>query len=51
MGNQEDCNHIAMKSTEVYWETVYVILEEVFEGNIEILSVNAQKIFPFKEQN
>lgn len=41
---KEDCHHVAMESTGVYWKPVYVALEDAFEGDIEILLVNAQKI-------
>ncbi len=40
---KEDCHHVAMESTGVYWKPVYVALEDAFEGDIEILLVNAQK--------
>ncbi len=41
---KENCHHVAMESTGVYWKPVYTELEDTFEGNIEILLVNAQKI-------
>lgn len=41
---KEDCHHVAMESTGVYWKPVYTILEDAFDGDIEILLVNAQKI-------
>jgi transposase len=37
----EDCHHVAMESTGVYWFPVYEVLEKAFEGDIEILVVNA----------
>lgn len=41
---KEDCHHVAMESTGVYWKPVYAVLEDAFDGDIEILLVNAQKI-------
>jgi len=38
----EDCHHVAMESTGVYWHPVYDALESAFEGDIEILVVNAR---------
>jgi len=38
----EDCHHVAMESTGVYWIPVYLTLEEAFEGDIEILLTNAR---------
>lgn len=40
----EDCHHIAMESTGIYWKSVYAVLEEAFQGDIQILLVNAQRI-------
>lgn len=37
----ENCHHVAMESTGVYWFPVYDILETAFEGDIEILVTNA----------
>jgi transposase len=36
----EDCTHVAMESTGVYWKPVYNILE----GHFELLVVNAQHL-------
>lgn len=41
---KEGCHHVAMESTGVYWKPVYTILEDSFNGDIEILLVNAQRI-------
>ena len=41
---KEDCHHIAMESTGIYWKPVYTMLEDSFDGNVEILLVNAQRI-------
>ena len=38
----EDCHHVAMESTGVYWCPVYEVLEEAFDGDIELLVVNAR---------
>jgi len=38
----ENCHHVAMESTGVYWHPVYDALEGAFEGDIEILVVNAR---------
>lgn len=38
----ENCHHVAMESTGVYWYPVYDVLETVFEGNVEILVTNAR---------
>lgn len=38
------CHNVAMESTGIYWKPVYTILEEAFDGGIEIILVNAQKI-------
>jgi len=38
----EDCHHVAMESTGVYWCPVYEVLERAFDGNIELLVVNAR---------
>lgn len=39
---EENCRHVAMESTGVYWQPVYNILEEAFDGTIVILVVNAR---------
>jgi transposase len=36
----EDCTHVAMESTGIYWKPVYAILEEAFQ----ILVANAQHV-------
>ena len=36
----EDCTHVAMESTGVYWKPIYTLLEDYFE----LLVVNAQHI-------
>ncbi len=38
----QDCHHVAMESTGVYWFPVYEVLETTFDGNIEILVTNAR---------
>jgi transposase len=38
----EDCHHVAMESTGVYWIPVYEVLESAFDESIEILLVNAR---------
>ena len=40
----EGCHNVAMESTGVYWKSVYAILEDASQGNMEILLVNAQRI-------
>jgi transposase len=37
-----DCRHVAMESTGVYWCPVHEALEDAFDGDIEILLVNAR---------
>jgi len=39
---EEDCHHVAMESTGIYWCPVYEVLEKAFEGDIEIRVVNAR---------
>jgi len=39
---EENCRHVAMESTGVYWQPVYNILEEAFDGTIIILVTNAR---------
>ncbi|MDD4436567.1 MAG: IS110 family transposase [Tissierellia bacterium] len=41
---KENCHHVAMESTGIYWKPVYAMLEDSFDGNIKILLVNAQRI-------
>ena len=38
----EDCHHVAMESTGVYWCPVYEVLESSFGGDIELLVVNSR---------
>jgi VCBS repeat-containing protein len=38
----EDCHHVAMESTGIYWMPIYEVLEGAFDGDIEILLVNAR---------
>jgi len=38
----ENCHHVAMESTGVYWFPVYDVLETAFDGNIELLVTNAR---------
>lgn len=38
----ENCHHVAMESTGVYWFPVYDTLETAFDGDIEILVTNAR---------
>lgn len=38
----ENCHHVAMESTGVYWHPIYDALEPAFNGNIELLVVNAR---------
>jgi len=37
---EEQCHHVAMKRTGVYWQPVNTILENAFDGNISILVTN-----------
>lgn len=39
---EENCRHVAMESTGVYWQPVYNVLEEAFDGTAIILVVNAR---------
>ena len=41
---KEECHNVAMESTGIYWKQVYAILEDSFNGTMEILLVNAQRI-------
>ncbi len=41
---KEGCHNVAMESTGIYWKQVYAMLEDSFNGTIEILLVNAQRI-------
>lgn len=38
----ENCHHIAMESTGIYWIPIYEILEDAFSGDITLLVVNAR---------
>jgi transposase len=38
----ESCHHVAMESTGIYWHPVYDTLESAFEGDIDLLVVNAR---------
>lgn len=39
---EENCRHVAMESTGVYWHPVYNVLEDAFNGTMIILVVNAR---------
>lgn len=39
---EENCRHVAMESTGVYWQPVYNVLEEAFDGDIVLLVANAR---------
>ena len=39
---ESDCRHVAMESTGIYWQPIYEMLEPCFEGEINILVVNAR---------
>ncbi len=41
---EENCRHVAMESTSIYWKPIYTILEDSFDGNIKVMLVNAQSI-------
>lgn len=38
----QNCHHVAMESTGIYWMPVYEILEDAFSGDITLLVVNAR---------
>ncbi|EGD50462.1 hypothetical protein TheetDRAFT_2728 [Thermoanaerobacter ethanolicus JW 200] len=38
----ENCHHVAMESTGIYWQPVYNVLESAFDGNISIIVANAK---------
>lgn len=38
----QNCHHVAMESTGIYWMPIYEILEEAFGGDITLLVVNAR---------
>lgn len=37
-----NCHFVAMESTGIYWQPIYEILEDAFNGNISVLVVNAR---------
>ena len=37
-----ECRHVAMESTGIYWQPIYEMLEPCFDGQINILVVNAR---------
>lgn len=39
---EENCRHVAMESTGVYWHPVYNVLESAFDGTIELMVSNAR---------
>jgi transposase len=39
---EENCRHIAMESTGVYWQPVYNVLENAFDGTMIAIVVNAR---------
>jgi transposase len=41
---KQKCKNVAMESTGIYWQPVYEILEDCFDGEIELLVVNARHI-------
>ncbi|GEA17589.1 IS110 family transposase [Moorella sp. E306M] len=38
----ENCRHVAMESTGVYWQPVYNVLEEAFDGSMVLIVANAR---------
>jgi transposase len=38
----EDCRHVAMESTGIYWQPVYAVLEPAFSNEMQLLVVNAR---------
>jgi transposase len=38
----EDCRHVAMESTGIYWQPVYAVLEHAFDDEMHLLVVNAR---------
>jgi transposase len=38
----EDCRHVAMESTGIYWQPVYAVLEQAFDADMHLLVVNAR---------
>ena len=39
---EENCRHVAMESTGVYWQSVYNVLESAFDGTIVLIVANAR---------
>lgn len=39
---EENCRHVAMESTGVYWHPVYNVLESAFDGTIVLIVANAR---------
>jgi transposase len=39
---EENCRHVAMESTGIYWQPVYNVLEEAFDGNMVLIVANAR---------
>lgn len=39
---QEQCHHVAMESTGVYWQPVYNVLEGAFDGRMVLIVANAR---------
>lgn len=48
----QNCHHVAMESTGIYWMPIYEILEDAFSGDITLLVVNARhmKMFLAKDR-
>ena len=40
----ENCHHIAMESTGIYWIPIYEILEDAFSGDITHISFFARNV-------
>lgn len=38
----EDCHHVAMESTGIYWQPVYAVLEQAFCEDMHLMVVNAR---------
>ena len=39
---EENCRHVAMESTGVYWHPVFNVLESAFDGTIALIVSNAR---------
>jgi len=39
---EEQCNHIAMESTGVYWQPIYAVLEDLFNSTVTLIVTNAR---------